>query len=251
MKAPLFVIIASAGKSTRFKNHKNKILFNFKGFPLIYYSIRNFLNFPYTGLILVTYNPSQKEDMLLIMERYFAEEGSRLRLMEGGSERYHTVFNGLNFLKDCGIKGGDIVAVHDGARPFFSVELLKRLYEGAIFMGNAVPVIRFPDTVRYISKENGFITSYTLSRKNIYIVQTPQIFTFSDIYCAYTNFMKSNEDKEDFTDDASIVEAYGGVKINPIEGELSNIKITYYEDIARVAELEDAPGSGPGSPKGE
>ncbi len=137
-------------------------------------------------------------------------------LVKGGDERFHSVRNGLMT-----IKGDGIVAVHDAVRPLVSEKLIAKAYEIAQIEGNAVACIKPSDSVRK-TKNN---ESKILNRDEIVLVQTPQTFEISQLRKAYQQHYKSK-----FTDDASVVEK-AGFKINLIEGERNNLKITYPEDL--------------------
>ncbi|SDL68897.1 2-C-methyl-D-erythritol 4-phosphate cytidylyltransferase [Daejeonella rubra] len=137
-------------------------------------------------------------------------------LVKGGLQRFHSVKNGIR-----SIKGNAVVAIHDAVRPLASNELISRSFREAEITGNAVASIQSKDSVRQkIGK-----SSISLNRDEIYLVQTPQAFQFGLLNKAY-----KQEYRNEFTDDASIVERTG-ISINLIEGERKNLKITFPEDI--------------------
>lgn len=138
------------------------------------------------------------------------------QVIRGGSERFHSVRNGL-----MAIKGEGIVAVHDAVRPLVSTALISKAYEIAEEKGNAVACIKPSDSVRKI-KENG---SKIINREELVMIQTPQTFEISQLRKAYQQPYQPK-----FTDDASVVEQ-AGFHINLIEGERLNFKITYPEDL--------------------
>jgi 2-C-methyl-D-erythritol 4-phosphate cytidylyltransferase len=120
-----------------------------------------------------------------------------------------------------------LVGVHDGVRPFVSAEVIARCYAEAARVGAVVPVTDVVETVRHL-KDGG--KSETVSRDDYKLVQTPQVFDSSLLRKAY-----SQPYKDFFTDDASVVEAYGE-EINLVEGNRENIKITTPFDL-RLAEI--------------
>lgn len=137
-------------------------------------------------------------------------------LVKGGLQRFHSVKNGIR-----SIKGNAVVAIHDAVRPLASNELISRSFREAEITGNAVASIQSKDSVRQkIGK-----SSISLNRDEIYLVQTPQTFQFGLLNKAY-----KQEYRNEFTDDASVVERTG-ISINLIEGERKNLKITFPEDI--------------------
>jgi 2-C-methyl-D-erythritol 4-phosphate cytidylyltransferase len=137
-------------------------------------------------------------------------------IVKGGKARFYSVRNGLNFVDVPGL-----VAIHDGVRPFVSIDTIKRCFQMAEKLGNAVPVISPTESMRLLT-ETG---SRPVNRLNVKIVQTPQVFNAEIIKKAYRQ-----DYLPEFTDDASVLEKTG-VKINLIEGNRENIKITTPEDL--------------------
>jgi len=138
-------------------------------------------------------------------------------LIKGGLQRFHSVKNGIR-----SIKGNAIVAIHDAVRPLASNDLICRSFREAEHTGNAVVAIKVRDSVRQKMGNS----SIPLNRDEIYLVQTPQTFQFALLNKAY-----NQEYRNEFTDDASVVERTG-VAINLIEGESKNLKITFPEDLS-------------------
>jgi 2-C-methyl-D-erythritol 4-phosphate cytidylyltransferase len=138
-------------------------------------------------------------------------------VVEGGPKRYFSVKNALDTIPAEGL-----VAIHDGARPLAGQTLISRAFDSAAVEGNAIPAIPVPDSVRMITGSS----NRPLDRNTLRRIQTPQVFDTAMIKKAYsTGFHDS------FTDDASVLES-NRVKINLIEGDPFNIKITYPEDLA-------------------
>ena len=137
-------------------------------------------------------------------------------VVNGGEERFHSVRNGL-----LAIKGDGIVAVHDAVRPLLSKQLISKAYDTAEQYGNAIAYIKPSDSIRKVQGEK----SEVVKREEIVLIQTPQTFQIEQLRKAYQQPYKSK-----FTDDASVVEE-AGFKINLIEGERNNLKITYPEDL--------------------
>jgi 2-C-methyl-D-erythritol 4-phosphate cytidylyltransferase len=143
-------------------------------------------------------------------------------LIAGGKTRFDSVLNGLSCIQDEGI-----VFIHDGVRPFVSHETIRRCYETALRMGNAIPVLPVAESVRQVD-ENG---NFPVNREQYVLIQTPQTFRVSLIQKAYRQ-----EYLPEFTDDASVLEKTG-VKINLVEGNRENIKITWPEDLIYAKSL--------------
>ncbi|MDP4266816.1 MAG: 2-C-methyl-D-erythritol 4-phosphate cytidylyltransferase [Bacteroidota bacterium] len=140
------------------------------------------------------------------------------KIVPGGEERFFSVKNGLDSVSnEC------LIAIHDGVRALISTELINRIFDYSGKYGNAIPVIPVNESVREILPGN---LSKHIDRSLLKIVQTPQCFHSSVIKKAYEQEFNIDQ----FTDDASVVEATG-IKINLIEGEKTNIKITTPDDL--------------------
>ena len=155
-----------------------------------------------------------------IIDGYF--DSSRFRLCPGGSTRFHSVQNGLALInEEC------IVFVHDGVRCLLTTNLVKKCYQAAVENGTAIPVVECTDSVRMITDSGSKI----LNRSTLRLVQTPQTFHSKILLPAF-----KIDYKENFTDEASVVEAFG-IKVNLIEGEVNNIKITKPADLVLAESL--------------
>jgi len=138
------------------------------------------------------------------------------QVIEGGSSRFFSVKNGLQ-----GIRNQSLVAIHDGVRPLVSSETIQRVFQSAEEMGNAVPVVNINESIRRITTESNI----PVSRNEFKVIQTPQCFHSEILIRAY-----SQDYREDFTDDATVIEALG-IKINLVDGNYENIKITRPVDL--------------------
>jgi 2-C-methyl-D-erythritol 4-phosphate cytidylyltransferase len=145
------------------------------------------------------------------------------QLANGGQTRFHSVQNGLALIPD-DVEG--VVGVHDGVRPFPSVEVIRNCYEAARTAKAVIPVIPVVETVRHIEGEG----SVTVPRGDYRLVQTPQTFDIQLLKAA--NRQPYNDG---FTDDASVVESFGH-QITLVEGNRENIKITTPYDM-KIAEV--------------
>lgn len=143
-------------------------------------------------------------------------------LVTGGETRFHSVKNGLDLITDTEA----LVAVQDAVRPLVSPAIINDAYSCAAEHGTAVVAVKSRDSIRQVRDGK----SVSLIRDEIYLVQTPQTFKASLLRKAYEQPFNTK-----FTDDASVVEQYGA-EIKLTEGDHSNIKITFPEDIA-IAEL--------------
>ena len=210
-----FAVIVAAGSGIRMNSNLPKQFLLIKNKPVLFYTINTFLK-AYDDLTVILVLP---EDHLAkgqeIIDAYF--DNNRIQICEGGRTRFHSVRNGLAL-----IKGDSIVFVHDGVRCLLSTELIHNCYEGAIEFGTAIPVIASKDSVRLILDDG----NEALERDNVRLVQTPQTFLSRILLAAY-----KIDYKDKFTDEASVVEAFG-LRINLVDGEENNIKITTPDDLA-------------------
>jgi 2-C-methyl-D-erythritol 4-phosphate cytidylyltransferase len=143
-------------------------------------------------------------------------------MVRGGETRFHSVKKGLDAVP---ADKHTIIAVQDAVRPLTSEEVIDESFAYAAKNGNAIAAVKSRDSVRQLLDDH----SVSLTRNEIYLVQTPQTFQSAQLKKAY-----KQDYSESFTDDASVVEQTG-VKINLIEGNYRNIKITFPEDIAIAA----------------
>lgn len=208
------VIIAAGGSGTRLKSDVPKQFIEVFGKPIIFYSIEKFLYFSHQIRIIVVLPQNMIELWKSYNEKF--DFYDKIEVVIGGKTRFHSVFNGVQMLKSNGV-----VAIHDAARPLVSVDTIKKALEVASSIGNAVPAISINDSLRIV--ENSY--NFRIDREKIKIIQTPQCFSIDVIKRAY-----QQPYNEFFTDDASVVENMG-IKINLIEGNRENFKVTTESDI--------------------
>lgn len=218
-------IVLAAGQGKRMHSKVQKQFLEIGQKPIVYYSLHCFQESPrIQEIILVT-----SKEMIPYCEKEIVEKygfGKVTRIVEGGKERYDSVYAGLKGCKDT-----DFVFIHDGARPFITVEMVERGYQAVVKTGACVLGMPSKDTVK-LADEEGYIKE-TPDRKIVWNVQTPQIFSYKLICTAYESIQQ--KDMSNVTDDAMVVEQETGTRILLVEGSYQNIKITTPEDLA-VAE---------------
>ena len=162
-----------------------------------------------------------REDLLVPVGEVCRQYGfdKVTRVVVGGADRSRSVQNGLNELGET-----DYVAIHDGARPFVSAEVLEEPIRAAERSGAAAPAIPVTDTIK--TAQDSLVTG-TPDRSTLFAVQTPQIFDMDLICGALYHCM---EKKIPLTDDCSAVEQIGKV-VTLTVGEQTNIKITTQFDL--------------------
>ncbi|MEO8820355.1 MAG: 2-C-methyl-D-erythritol 4-phosphate cytidylyltransferase [Ginsengibacter sp.] len=207
-------LIVAAGNGSRMRSEIPKQFLFLNNKPVLYYSIKAFLNaFEDIEIILVLPAEHIARGQEII-DGYF--DNSKFKITAGGRTRFHSVQMGLSLIKD-----EAIVFVHDGVRCLITSDLIKRCYESALEFGTSVPTVECRDSIRMITKNGNKI----IDRSKIKLVQTPQTFHSKILLPAF-----EIDYKEQFTDEASVVEAFG-LKINLIDGEVNNIKITTPQDL--------------------
>ncbi len=157
-------------------------------------------------------------------------------IVEGGAERYHSVWAALQTLEQERMKG--YVFIHDGARPFVDGAIIRRAYEAVRECGACVVGMPVKDTIK-IADESGCVAA-TPRRNLVWQIQTPQVFVSELIISAYRKLMEKEEELLEqgvqITDDAMVVETFGECSVRLVEGSYENMKITTPEDL-EVAEM--------------
>ncbi|MDY3919747.1 MAG: 2-C-methyl-D-erythritol 4-phosphate cytidylyltransferase [Candidatus Limivivens sp.] len=219
-------IVLAAGQGRRMHSKVQKQYLLIQGKPVLYYSLKQFQDCPFMDeIILVTGEDEIAYCQKEIVERFGFTKVTRI--VPGGAERFHSVYNGL-----CAIDHCDFVYIHDGARPFVDQEMLKRARADVKEKKACVAGMPVKDTIK-ISDGSGFAVS-TPQRSLVWMVQTPQVFDFSLIYGAYQDLIASG--RSDVTDDAMVLECMTGRKVWLTEGSYRNLKITTPEDL-EIAEI--------------
>jgi len=208
------VVIVGAGSSQRIG--VDKVFLPLAGKPLLAWSVDVCQSCEPVSQIAVVLN----ETKLDLGRRLVAERGwsKVVEVCLGGNRRQDSVRQGLNKLKGC-----DWVIVHDGARPFLTLDLIRHGLEAAQSTGAAVAAVPVKDTIKIGNGD--LMVRGTLNRQKLWAVQTPQVFRFDIITKAHEQITG------DVTDDASMVEQLG-YQVKLYTGSYDNIKITTPEDLA-------------------
>lgn len=209
-----YAVIVAAGSGTRMGGSTPKQFLLVNNKPVLYYTLQTFLN-AFADIQIILVLPVDYTDMgQEIIDAYF--DNDKIRVTAGGDTRFQSVKNGLQL-----IEGDAIIFVHDGVRCLLTENLIHRCYAEAVNSGTAIPVIASRDSVRIINDES----NDAVDRNKVMLVQTPQTFHSKILLPAF-----QIDYKEKFTDEASVVEAYG-LKVTLVEGEENNIKITKPVDL--------------------
>ena len=275
------VILLMAGKGSRMGGKEKKQFLSFQGKPLYYSALQKFCSWDRCKEILLILSKEDKERVegelkqwreelgLRFLEGESAQckeelaasfspltqEGIAVSLIEGGAERYWSVYSALEFLKnresnrekhkkEQEIKHGESknlqnelsLFIHDGARPCFSLDLCERIYQARKSYGAVIPGLPVTDTIKRVEKG---IVQESVDRSSLYRIQTPQAFSFPLLWEAYNAFLEKKEEGLSITDDAMMVEAFTKEQPYLVLGEEQNQKITVPEDLIYLKFMEE------------
>ena len=213
-------VIVAAGSASRMGGI-DKVMAPLNGEPMIARTVRAFQNCDAISEIVVV----TRQDLILPITSLCAQMDKVQAVVAGGSSRQESVHLGLNALSDkC-----KLAAIHDGARPLISWQVIDRVVRAANTYGAAAPAIPVKDTIKVVQ---GGVVKETPDRASLQAVQTPQVFDFDILRGA---LKKAKQDGAQVTDDCSAVERMGmAVKI--VEGEERNLKVTTPLDL-KIAQL--------------
>ena len=275
------VILLMAGKGSRMGCKEKKQFLPFQGKPLYYSAFQKFCSWDRCKEILLILSKEDKERVEGELKQWreelglrflegestqckeelaasfspLTQEGIVVSLIEGGAERYWSVYSALEFLKnreltrekhrkEQEIKHGESknlqtelsLFIHDGARPCFSLDLCERIYEARKSYGAVIPGLPVTDTIKRVEKG---IVQESVDRSSLYRIQTPQAFSFTLLWEAYKTFLEKKEEGLSITDDAMMVEAFTKEQPYLVLGEEQNQKITVPEDLIYLKFLEE------------
>lgn len=214
-------IVLSAGKGKRMGTDRAKQYLDLCGKPVLYYCLRAFQDSFIDEIVIV----ASGDDFEYLKEEIVDKYGIKkvTKIVEGGAERYDSVLNGLRAAGSC-----NYIFIHDGARPFIDDDILNRAYETVKRYGSAIVSVPSKDTVKTVDSEG--ITVDTPDRKTVWLMQTPQVFSYKPILEAYER-MAGSHSLAGITDDAMVMERFGDLPVHVSEGSYRNIKITTPEDM--------------------
>jgi 2-C-methyl-D-erythritol 4-phosphate cytidylyltransferase len=217
-----YAVIVAGGSGSRMNSTTPKQFLLIKNKPVLYYTIDTFLK-SYDDLNIILVLPEEHVAAgQEIIDAWF--DYNRIKITTGGRTRFHSVQNGLQLVnEEC------IIFVHDAVRCLLSTSLIQRCYDAALEFGAAIPVVDSKDSVRLVTGDD----NEALERRNVKMVQTPQVFLSNILLPAF-----NIDYKDKFTDEASVVEAFG-MKVLLVDGEDDNIKITKQIDLVVAEKLLD------------
>lgn len=212
-------IILSAGKGTRMKQSMSKQYLMLEGQTILSYSLEVFQKSSVDEIIIVT----AQEDIEYVKESIILPHKieKATKVVAGGAERYLSVYQGLLAAKEC-----DYVLIHDGARPFLTLDIIEKSIQAVQKDQACVVGVPIKDSIKKVGLE-GYVEE-NIERKNVWQVQTPQCFYYPMILKAYEKLLQTDLEP---TDDASVVEFFTQEKVKMLLGNYENIKITTPEDL--------------------
>ena len=262
------VILLMAGKGSRMGCKEKKQFLPFQGKPLYYSALQKFCSWDRCKEILLILSKEDKERVEGELKQWWedlglrflegesaqckeelaasfsplTQEGIVVSLIEGGAERYWSVYSALEFLnnreekREKHLQTDLSIFIHDGARPCFSLDLCERIYQARKSYGAVIPGLPVTDTIKRVEKG---IVQESVDRSSLYRIQTPQAFSFSLLWEAYKTFLEKKEEELSITDDAMMVEAFTKEQPYLVLGEEQNQKITVPEDLIYLKFLEE------------
>ncbi len=213
-------VVLAGGNGKRMKLERgSKQLLKLNGKPVFLHSVDVFQETGIFDKTVVVYNPDYRDEYIKYLKDY-----KDILMVEAGHERWRSSLNALEEIERS-FPLTNIVAIHDGARPFIRKELIENMVKDVKKDLGVIPGVYLKDTIKKINKDN--IVVDTPKRSKHVKVMTPQVFDFKNLLEAYRSFDHSINMP---TDDAMIFESYGK-KVKVVIADESNIKITTPEDI--------------------
>jgi 2-C-methyl-D-erythritol 4-phosphate cytidylyltransferase len=212
------IIITAGGIGKRMGGKLPKQFILVQGKPILMHTLEVFHAYDSTAQLIITL----PNEWVAYWEELVHERNCIIphELVDGGTERYHSIKNALSICK------GEFIAVHDGVRPLVNHQTIQNCFDAVREKGQVIPVVSVKESLRMLFDD----TSKAVPRANYCLVQTPQVFKAEILKTAY-----EREFHAVITDDASLVEE-AGYPITLVEGNEENIKITTQFDL-KIAEL--------------
>lgn len=219
-------IVLAAGQGKRMQSAVAKQFLLLNNEPVICHALHAFEESSVEAIVLVTGADEIEYCREEIVKKYGFSKVAKI--VAGGKERYHSVYEGLCALSDI-IEEDGIVLIHDGARPMVTEEIIVRTIEAAKEYGACVAAMPVKDTIKVVDADRFAIM--TPDRSTLWQMQTPQTFTYSLVYEAYQKLLSDETYQKGITDDAMVVESMCGRRVKMVEGSYENIKVTTPEDM--------------------
>lgn len=216
-------VVLAAGNGTRMGIDKSKLLIEICGKTVIERSVAVFENMAEIDEIIVVCRECDVERFSELLPQ------DNITFVIGGKTRQESVKNAVETIDDC-----DYIIIHDGARPLVTPETVVKTLDEAQIRKAAATGVYVKDTVKVVDENLNIVG--TPNRKNLVLIQTPQIFDFATYKQA---LKKAEEEGRDYTDDCQLVENIG-VECGVVIGEYENIKITTKGDVPMAESIINA-----------
>lgn len=212
------LIFLAAGQGKRMNAEKNKMWLDLVGEPIFIHALRPFLADNRCSKVIVVCQETERKHVRKLMQQLDVAE-DRVEVVKGGSERQYSVAAGLEC---CGLES--VVLVHDGARPFVTLDIIDHLLLGVKQNKAAICAVQVKDTVKRVIHD---VVKETVDRDNLWQIQTPQAFELHILQKAHR---LAKKDQFLGTDEASLVERIP-YHVAIVQGSYYNIKLTTPEDM--------------------
>lgn len=216
-------IVLAAGRSSRMGGGTNKQFLELLGKPILWYSLDAFQNCEAVNAIVVVRRPEYAEEAIEVARGF----KKVVAFTDGGAERQNSVWNGLEKCQS----GTEIVAIHDGARPLVTTELIAATIQNARAHGTGIAATKVVDTIKEADDNRTILR--TVDRTKLWAVQTPQTVRYDLLRRAYAKVL---EQGIVVTDEAAAVEKLGE-PVKLVDTPFLNLKITTPSDLAMAEAL--------------
>jgi 2-C-methyl-D-erythritol 4-phosphate cytidylyltransferase len=213
------LVVPAAGMGRRLGGNRPKALAEIGGEALLVRTMQRFEPLGLVGDSVVVFPAGYEDSFRAVLQEAFPR--SRIHLCEGGDERQESVARGLALVDP----QADFVVIHDAARPFIEPDTIRAAVDAADSCGAATVATPAVDTI--LEADGAGFLARTPDRKRVWACQTPQVFRLDVIRAAHT---RAARDGARFTDDATLVHAYGG-RVRIVAGSPRNFKITTEDDV--------------------
>lgn len=228
MKEKVIALVLAGGQGKRMQSDVQKQYMQLNDYPVLYYSLKQFEESAVDEIILVVAKGEITYCQKEIVERFCFKKVKQV--VEGGKERYESVYHGLQAIDEEGY-----VLIHDGARPLITNSIIQTSIDGVKKYKACVVGMPVKDTIKIVNEQE--VAVETPNRSSLWLVQTPQSFEIGIVKKAYEKMMEAKDTM--VTDDAMVVEKYEKYPIKLLKGSYENIKITTPEDLIIAKGLLD------------
>lgn len=228
MKEKVIALVLAGGQGKRMQSDVQKQYMQLNDYPVLYYSLKQFEESAVDEIILVVAKGEITYCQKEIVERFCFKKVKQV--VEGGKERYESVYHGLQAIDEEGY-----VLIHDGARPLLTNSIIQTSIDGVKKYKACVVGMPVKDTIKIVNEQE--VAVETPNRSSLWLVQTPQSFEIGIVKKAYEKMMEAKDTM--VTDDAMVVEKYEKYPIKLLKGSYENIKITTPEDLVIAKGLLD------------